>query len=58
MVWAHRGATWTRIKPSLDQDITYKALMSDNNLKQVQLLVHGKSNNKLGGCPLKLKKIK
>jgi hypothetical protein len=26
-------ATWTRIKPRLDKDTTYKAHLSDNNLK-------------------------
>ena len=40
-------ATWTRIKPRLDQGAACKALMSDvNNSKRVQ--AHGEPKNKDG----------
>jgi phage-related protein len=49
-------ATWTRIKPRLDWNTIYKALMSNNNSKRVQ--VHGEPKNKLGGHSRKVNTVK
>ena len=45
-------AEWTRIRTRLEKDITYNAVMTDNNLKRVQ--VHGEPKNKPAGRPRKV----
>jgi hypothetical protein len=48
-------ATWTRVKPRLEQNATYKALTGDSSLKQVQ--VYWQLKNKLAGHPCKVNTV-